>query len=117
MQPPEEVGGFPRTLEPAKDSSTRGGEHNGQQEDTPIEPSRPGAERPHGRRKPGPQPEYVNHPGFPPIRRKTLTELREGLDEDMERAAWGSKPVSRADMMSLADRQATLGEREEESEE
>lgn len=58
--------------------------------------------------------EYVTIGTLCPIRKMTITELREGLDEDMEWMAGRSKPIDRTDMMSLADRQATLGEREEE---
>lgn len=58
--------------------------------------------------------EYVRIGTLPPVRKKTLTELREGIDEDMERVAGRSKPVDQADMVSFADRLATLGEQEEE---
>jgi hypothetical protein len=55
----------------------------------------------------------VRIPGFPVIRLATATELREGLDEDIERTCWRAEPVDRVDMMSFADRLSSLVEQEE----
>ncbi|HYD68497.1 hypothetical protein [Azospirillum sp.] len=65
------------------------------------------------RRLAAPPRKEVQIPGFPTIRVATITELREGLDEDMERLCWQRGPIDTVDMESLGNRMATLAAREE----